>query len=110
MIRRPPRSTLFPYTTLFRSGRAVRARAGRLPPPGSAGAASARLEPGGGERRVTILGGLLAALTDPLGYAFMRNGLVAVVLLGAACGLVGVFVVHQRLTFFAHALSHTVFP
>src|SRR2546430_12206288 len=32
MIRRPPRSTLFPYTTLFRSGRAsagrVRSRAG----------------------------------------------------------------------------------
>src|SRR5690348_17453651 len=30
MIRRPPRSTLFPYTTLFRSGRrAARAAAGR---------------------------------------------------------------------------------
>src|SRR5438034_3797087 len=34
MIRRPPRSTLFPYTTLFRSSRAlvgagVRRRAGR---------------------------------------------------------------------------------
>src|SRR3712207_7975206 len=29
MIRRPPRSTLFPYTTLFRSGRAAR------PPPPS---------------------------------------------------------------------------
>src|SRR5258705_9356056 len=27
MIRRPPRSTLFPYTTLFRSGRG---RAGRI--------------------------------------------------------------------------------
>src|SRR5688572_32080787 len=26
MIRRPPRSTLFPYTTLFRSGRAERDR------------------------------------------------------------------------------------
>src|SRR5260221_10837904 len=26
MIRRPPRSTLFPYTTLFRSPRAVAAR------------------------------------------------------------------------------------
>src|SRR2546430_13504696 len=26
MIRRPPRSTLFPYTTLFRSGRAARGR------------------------------------------------------------------------------------
>src|SRR5256885_8464653 len=29
MIRRPPRSTLFPYTTLFRSDRADRARHGR---------------------------------------------------------------------------------
>src|SRR3712207_7959553 len=27
MIRRPPRSTLFPYTTLFRSGEGRRARA-----------------------------------------------------------------------------------
>src|SRR3712207_8242894 len=26
MIRRPPRSTLFPYTTLFRSGRRARVR------------------------------------------------------------------------------------
>src|SRR2546429_7025303 len=30
MIRRPPRSTLFPYTTLFRSGRRVVARAFRV--------------------------------------------------------------------------------
>src|SRR5256885_6773323 len=31
MIRRPPRSTLFPYTTLFRSaGRVVRDREGRV--------------------------------------------------------------------------------
>src|SRR2546422_4222880 len=29
MIRRPPRSTLFPYTTLFRSGRDVPPRAHR---------------------------------------------------------------------------------
>src|SRR3712207_8275597 len=46
MIRRPPRSTLFPYTTLFRSrqgrsgGGAVRDRAGR---PGRRGSA----RPGG---------------------------------------------------------------
>src|SRR3712207_7735514 len=32
MIRRPPRSTLFPYTTLFRSGRSgPRARQARAP-------------------------------------------------------------------------------
>src|SRR5688572_32257118 len=30
MIRRPPRSTLFPYTTLFRSRRASRARERRV--------------------------------------------------------------------------------
>src|SRR3712207_7491528 len=30
MIRRPPRSTLFPYTTLFRSGPAREARLGPL--------------------------------------------------------------------------------
>src|SRR2546429_3646211 len=31
MIRRPPRSTLFPYTTLFRSAPARRLHRGRLP-------------------------------------------------------------------------------
>src|SRR3712207_7066111 len=38
MIRRPPRSTLFPYTTLFRSPRpAVRGLPLAAPPPGLAG-------------------------------------------------------------------------
>src|SRR2546430_7600591 len=32
MIRRPPRSTLFPYTTLFRSRRALKARRRGRPP------------------------------------------------------------------------------
>src|SRR3712207_8749862 len=32
MMRRPPRSTLFPYTTLFRSGRTGCARTGGPPP------------------------------------------------------------------------------
>src|SRR5438105_9826922 len=30
MLRRPPRSTLFPYTTLFRSSRMAGARSGRV--------------------------------------------------------------------------------
>src|SRR2546430_12836721 len=33
MIRRPPRSTLFPYTTLFRSGGTWTARADNRPAP-----------------------------------------------------------------------------
>src|SRR6478609_9726265 len=37
MIRRPPRSTLFPYTTLFRSSRLI-----CLPPAGAPGGAGAR--------------------------------------------------------------------
>src|SRR2546426_8047559 len=48
MIRRPPRSTLFPYTTLFRSRDVLRARgrrrqrgrAGRRPPSGAGAAAT----------------------------------------------------------------------
>src|SRR3712207_8314211 len=34
MIRRPPRSTLFPYTTLFRSERALHDRQGEYLPEG----------------------------------------------------------------------------
>src|SRR2546429_6677106 len=36
MIRRPPRSTLFPYTTLFRSARAGRTSTSLRPPPSCA--------------------------------------------------------------------------
>src|SRR2546422_2135119 len=50
MIRRPPRSTLFPYTTLFRSRPAER----RVGPPGRAararGAPAAGVLRGGGAR------------------------------------------------------------
>src|SRR3712207_8578565 len=44
MIRRPPRSTLFPYTTLFRS------RRGHLG--GRVGAAAARRRPGDGRQQL----------------------------------------------------------
>src|SRR5260370_18963614 len=49
MIRRPPRSTLFPYTTLFRSAvhraRPLRSRQGQAPPGRSR--LSQRFRPGG---------------------------------------------------------------
>src|SRR2546430_17251572 len=45
MIRRPPRSTLFPYTTLFRSDRARRrGQAGARAPHGARGRRAARSE------------------------------------------------------------------
>src|SRR2546430_13054612 len=47
MIRRPPRSTLFPYTTLFRSATGVRAEAHGAPGPSrSASAPRGDREPG----------------------------------------------------------------
>src|SRR2546422_5882051 len=60
MIRRPPRSTLFPYTTLFRSERARRAqggRAGRRGGRGRLGAGTARAA----RRRAGRTGGRHAA-------------------------------------------------
>src|SRR3712207_7631388 len=50
MIRRPPRSTLFPYTTLFRSRARQRPRRRRLPVV-HRGAARVRGAPAGGRRR-----------------------------------------------------------
>src|SRR3712207_8015061 len=58
MVRRPPRSTLFPYTTLFRSrtqgrggsrgpGRLDRQRDRRVPGPGTGGAVGGRAGAGG---------------------------------------------------------------
>src|SRR2546425_6137660 len=54
MIRRPPRSTLFPYTTLFRSlspgaGRPRARRAHRRPPRPARALGAARPEPVPGE-------------------------------------------------------------
>lgn len=52
----------------------------------------------------------MTVLLDPLQYPFMQRGLAEVLLLAAASGLVGAFVVQRNLTFLAHALSHTIFP
>src|SRR3712207_8854345 len=48
MIRRPPRSTLFPYTTLFRSARGGRRHPGTGGGPGAGAAARRRGGDGGG--------------------------------------------------------------
>src|SRR4051794_41538954 len=52
MIRPPPRSTLFPYTTLFRSGgQAARRRGGAHLPHGAGAARGARLPVHTADRR-----------------------------------------------------------
>src|SRR3712207_7465962 len=51
MIRRPPRSTLFPYTTLFRSRHVAAAAAGRAPRVRAAAAVVAAAAAGRAARR-----------------------------------------------------------
>src|SRR3712207_3555307 len=62
MIRRPPRSTLFPYTTLFRSVEDGGDAAG---PAGAAGAALAELGAGLGDEAEVSHGGVLLGEVDP---------------------------------------------
>src|SRR6266436_1067877 len=61
MIRRPPRSTLFPYTTLFRAPGAarVRSRSGRHADPDASGGVSRRghlRSPGARAERARVAG------------------------------------------------------
>ena len=52
---------------------------------------------------------LWESLLDPFGYEFFVKGLVAAVLAGALCGLIGVFVVLRGMSYIGHGLSHAVF-
>src|SRR3712207_7371764 len=56
MIRRPPRSTLFPYTTLFRSARAQRPGVPGRPAVGEEVAAAVGLPDDPGGERVALVG------------------------------------------------------
>jgi ABC-type Mn2+/Zn2+ transport system permease subunit len=49
------------------------------------------------------------SLFEPLQYDFFRNGMVAAMLVGALCGLMGVYIVLRRMSYIGHGLSHSVF-
>jgi ABC-type Mn2+/Zn2+ transport system permease subunit len=53
---------------------------------------------------------LLDALLQPLTYAFMQRGLVAAVLVGIVCAVVGTYVVLRGMAFFGDALAHAILP
>jgi len=52
----------------------------------------------------------LDVLLQPLKYDFMVRGLVASVIVGIVCAVVGVYVVLRGMAFFGDALSHAVLP
>lgn len=48
-------------------------------------------------------------LAEPFSYEFFTRGLVAAVLAGGLCGLVGVYVVLRHMSYIGHGLSHSIF-
>jgi manganese/iron transport system permease protein len=53
---------------------------------------------------------MLDFLLDPMAYGFMQRGLVAAILVGVVCAVMGAFVVLRGLAFIGDAVSHAAFP
>jgi manganese/iron transport system permease protein len=53
---------------------------------------------------------LVGFVADPLTYGFMQRGLVAAILVGIVCAVMGTFVVLKGLAFIGDAVSHAAFP
>jgi manganese/iron transport system permease protein len=49
-------------------------------------------------------------LVDPMAYGFMQRGLLAALLVGVVCAVMGTFVVLKGLAFIGDAVSHAAFP
>lgn len=52
----------------------------------------------------------ISFVTDPLAYGFMQRGLIAAVIVGIVCAVMGTFVVLKGLAFIGDAVSHATFP
>ena len=48
--------------------------------------------------------------TTPLQYEFMQRGMIAAILVGTVCAVVGTYVVLRGMAFFGDALAHTILP
>lgn len=49
-------------------------------------------------------------LAAPLSYEFMQRGMIAAVLVGIVCAVIGSYVVLRGMAFFGDALAHTILP
>ncbi len=53
---------------------------------------------------------MIELITAPLGYPFMIRGMLAAIIVGVVCAVVGAFVVLRGMAFFGDALAHTILP
>ncbi len=51
----------------------------------------------------------MSLLSEPFAYEFFRQGLIASLLVGALCGMLGVYIILRRMSYIGHGLSHSVF-
>jgi len=51
----------------------------------------------------------MSFIVQPLAFEFFRQGVIASLLVGALCGMLGVYVVLRRMSYIGHGLSHSVF-
>ncbi|SFW13091.1 metal ABC transporter permease [Nitrosovibrio sp. Nv17] len=51
----------------------------------------------------------MEALLEPLEYEFFRHGLLAALLVGSLCGVIGVYVILRGMSYVGHGLSHAAF-
>src|SRR5512136_65603 len=59
--------------------------------------------------RHTVWRPKMGILLEPFQFEFFRNGLLAAVMVGGLCGLIGVYVVLRGMSYIGHGLSHAVF-
>ncbi len=52
----------------------------------------------------------ISFLTEPLAYAFIQRGMLALIMVGGISAVVGCFVVVRGLSFFGDALAHAILP
>jgi len=52
----------------------------------------------------------MSFLLEPLQYEFMQRGMIAAVIVGIVCAVVGTYVVLRGMAFFGDALAHTILP
>ena len=51
----------------------------------------------------------MSVLLEPFQFEFFRNGTMTAVLVGALCGLIGVYIVLRGMSYIGHGLSHAIF-
>ncbi len=53
---------------------------------------------------------MIEFITAPLHYAFMIRGLLAAIMVGVVCAVIGTYVVLRGMAFFGDALAHSILP